>query len=158
MRVSVGSDIGHAPGGPDAGDALPPLNEITPPCARPSRKEATTAALTRPMLAVYGEGIKTSRMAAPGASACTISVSPTSSVLASQGDAAGARVFTTCSRAPGRPNRASNRARSCRMSVAAGTWAPVTADGDRAADGGNSGRMTVCPRPVIPRSSSGWMP
>jgi len=72
-------------------------------------------------------------MAASGASACTISVSPTSSALASQGDATCARVFTTCSRAAGKPNRASNRARSFRMSVTAGTWTRVAEDVDPAA-------------------------
>ncbi len=42
-------------------------------------------------------------MAAPGASACTISVSPTSSVLASQGDAACARVFKALGRRAAAP-------------------------------------------------------
>lgn len=114
-----------------------------------SRRAAATAAFTFPGLAAGADGIRTSRMAASGASACTISVSSTSSKFASQGDASCARAFTTCSRGPGRPNTLSNRVRSCRMSVTAG--------GDPAA-GGNSSSATVCPRPVIPRSSSGWMP
>ena len=131
----------------------PPLKEITPPCARPSRRAATAAAFTVPRLAVYADGISTSLMAAPGAIACTTSVSATSSTDASHGDAACARPFTTCSRAAGRPNTLSKRTRSCRMSLAAGgTWVPA------GADGGNSSSATVCPRPVIPRSSSGWMP
>ena len=48
---------------------VPALSEITPPCASPSRKAATTAALTGPSRAGYGDGIRTSRMAASGASA-----------------------------------------------------------------------------------------
>ena len=136
----------------------PALNSTTPPWVRPSRKAATAAALTAAVLPVYGDGIRTSRMAASGASACTISVSSASSVDASQGDAACARVFTTCTRAAGRPNLLSNSARSCRMSLEAGTWPPVAAPDAPVACGGNSSSTMVCPRPVIPRSSSGWMP
>jgi len=55
---------------------VPALSETTPPCVRPSLKAATTAALTLPRLATYGDGIRTSRMAASGASSCTTSVSP----------------------------------------------------------------------------------
>ena len=59
-------------------------------------------------------------MVASGATACTSSVSSTSSTPASHGEAdEPAKVVMTWIRAGGRPNRRSKSARSCRMSVTA---------------------------------------
>ena len=126
------------------------LKEITAPWVKPSRSAAATSALAFAALAWAASPIRTSRMAAPGAAACTISVSSTSSSLASHGEAERARLFTICSRAAGRPNTLSNRARSWRMSVTTG--------GDAGGVTANSSSTTVWPRPSIPSSSSGWMP
>ena len=82
-------------------------------------------------------------MTASGASACTTSVSPTSSMDAIQGEAACARLFTTCSFAAGRWNRLSKRAKSCRISDDAGTCAPVPVDGDPAGGRSPAGRPFV---------------
>jgi hypothetical protein len=41
------------------------------------------------------------------------------------------------------------------MSVTAGTWVLVTVTVE--AEGGNSNSTTLRPRPVIPRSTSGWI-
>jgi hypothetical protein len=87
-------------------------------------------------------------MAAPGATAWTISVSKTSSPLASHGDADGARLDTTRIRAAGRWNNVSNSARSRRMSLV----------GSGNCGSASSGSTTVSPRPVVPCSSSGKMP
>ncbi len=57
---------------------------------------------------------------APGAAACTISVSITSSKLAAHGELAPASVVTTLMCAGGRRNRLSKVARSWRMSVTCG--------------------------------------
>ena len=90
-------------------------------------------------------------MVASGATACTISVSTTSSMPASHGEADDpASVVMTWIRAGGSPNRLSKSARSWRMSVTFG--------GDAGAVAANSGSTTVWPRPSIPSSSSGWMP
>ena len=123
------------------------LIESTPPRVAPSRKNAVSAAAKSAGLFTADCLTSTMLMAAPGATACTISASSTSSPPASQGEAEPARLFTTRSRAGARPNRLSNRAMSRRMSLAsgAGCWA-------------SSGITTVCPRPSMPRSSSGEMP
>ena len=89
-------------------------------------------------------------MVASGATACTISVSPTSSPLASHGETEPAMAVRTWIRAAGSPNRLSKSARSWRMSVTVG--------GDAGVAAAYSTSTTVWPRPSIPASSSGWMP
>jgi hypothetical protein len=96
-----------------------PLIEMTPPCDKPSRSAATDAATALGVLFSDAGLTRTRAITAPGATACTISASTTSSSLASQGEADPARLVTVRSRAAGRPNRRSNLARSWRMSL---TW------------------------------------
>ncbi len=117
------------------------LIDMTPPSVLPRRSEPTAAATA--FLALSRDVDGTSRMtrAAPGASACTISTSSTSSPKASQGERAPASVVMTRIRAAGRRNRLSKAAMSWRMSVSA-----------------SSGSTTVSPRPLIPRSRNGLMP
>src|ERR1700684_1531429 len=62
------------------------LSETTEPCARASRSTPSRAVIQLPG-PVQG-GIRITRMAAPGATACTISVSSTSSPPASHGQGA----------------------------------------------------------------------
>jgi hypothetical protein len=76
-----------------------------------------TAAVKFAALVVALAGTRTTSRLALGAIACTISVSSTSSVPATQGALAPARVVVTLRFAAGRPNLLSNAARSLRMSV-----------------------------------------
>ena len=125
------------------------LIEMTPPSVLPSRSEATAAETAFLVLSRDVDGTRRMTRVAPGASACTISTSSTSSPKASQGEPAPASVVTTRIRAAGRWNRRSKAAMSWRMSV---TW------GGFGRDSASSGSTTVSPRPLIPRSRSGLMP
>ena len=68
--------------------------DITPPRVLPSRSAPTEAATASAALFRELALTRSSTIAAPGATACTISVSRTSSPLASQGEAEGASVLT----------------------------------------------------------------
>jgi hypothetical protein len=89
-----------------------------------------------------------STIVAAGATVCTISVSRTSSPLASQGEAEGASVVTERRCAEGRWNNSSNSARSARMSLV----------GSGNCGSASSGSTTVSPRPSMPRASRGATP
>ncbi len=67
---------------------------MTPPRELPSRSAATEAATALAGVVKDVALTRSSTIEAPGATACTISVSRTSSPLASQGDAEGASVVT----------------------------------------------------------------
>lgn len=112
------------------------------------RSPASMSAVAFAALSRTVAGISTTRMTAAGATACTISVSSASSMVARQGEAEPTRLATTWRRAAGRRNVLSNLARSWRMSVAPVAEVPGPGTGSKT--------VTVSPRPTL--SSKGWMP
>ena len=86
----------------------PALTETTAP-SDGARRSAAAYALAIAAVPDWTSvaGSRMTRMAAPGAMACTISASPASSPLAWYGEAAPANWVRTCKRAAGRPKRLS---------------------------------------------------
>jgi len=82
-----------------------------------SRNPAIMSAVAVAALSRKSEGIRTTRRVAAGATACTVSTSWISSLVACHGEAEPARVVTTSSRAAGSLNMLSNAFRAWRISA-----------------------------------------
>ena len=135
-----------------------PLWDITAPLLTAVRTYAANVVASFAGVLTSAGSTRSSRMVASGATAWTSSVSSTSSTPPNHGEAdEPAKVVITWRCATGSPNRLSKSARSFRMSVT--DWSmSVIGWGLAGPVSASSGSTTVTPRPVIPRSSSGWMP